>query len=546
MPDPILDRLGPLVGKTRDMAKSAPRGGYATDGPDLAPEDLRNLVVPPGVHPSQFSPAPYEPPAQEPVRIPQQDLIQPQISPEEMAAARSFSDFSPEMQQQELIGPQISPEEKAAAMRFSDFPLELQQQELLAKQGLERVGDQIQPMRHQPPQLEEPSPLRAHPLADNEVERLREKLQEETVATGSTINVGLERAQRGLEEKEDKLGTALGITQKPVEAWSKEEEELLRQIIGPEFVRRWAESEYEQGFTDLGGDESKVFRTRRQLKRALYFSQNPFAQAMAMRVDLPTLFRSNNSDLEEYSNAAHDVRTLMEDESLPDIERVDRIRKRLADFYGGVRDANGVQRGRNLALEMLKTPEDVIEQAQALLTTHAVDAETELGDRRVAFVTSGLGIGNIVDAKRFDPSMLAAAGALTVPPESTMARIYRARYQIDDSISDEEIRTTHKGFRHVARLYERYRMVKGDKIQRMSIAKNILEQWKSYYTLPVSMDVSSFSAANVLQLFNFSIPMPASAWDGVTWELNEDLSRLWLTRGFSSYKRTFRKKRGTL
>ena len=503
MPDPILENLGSLVTKTNRWALEKPAEGAPPEGPLVDPADLQGLVAPQPVAPS-----------------PAASLQQPIVP--------------------------ITPEEIAGAPRFSDFPPEMQRAELLAQHGMEIVDGQYQAMKYPPPQFGEPDPL-GHldvlatereygPLPENlsivpppsKAKQLEEHAYAKTAATESRIKQNVRVAEESKKVYEDTMAIVIGIARKPVDEWEPADEQLLKNIIGPENLKDWLESDYEKNYLnsnfdghskyiDLGGEEAQVYRGRRALLRALYFQHNRFAKAMALKMSLPQMWLAENDDLAAFAETSVEVRSILNDEGLLDDQRIDMLRETLADHYGGIKDANGVQRGRDFAYKLLRTPEDVMKQANFLLTSESVAAGTELRDRKVGFIMAGIGIGNMIDAEQADPSMIKVGKAKTVPPIGVLINLYRARYQVpEETITDGEIKHRHPRFVHITELYNEWEAARGDFSRRKSAAENILREWKAFYKVSPGQVQTTFAASAALQVFNHSIAIPFSAWDGVT------------------------------
>ena len=148
----------------------------------------------------------------------------------------------------------------------------------------------------------------------------------------------------------------------PVSEWTEEEEDYMRTTAGPYWLSTWKESSYEQKMSkkDLELTDSKTdidiaeaMRTRRFLRRALYFKRNPAMRAMAENESISSIFRSDEETLESLKDAASRLRDITLQEGMDPAEQVLRYREIVTDVYARTKDANGNVRGIDAALSLI-------------------------------------------------------------------------------------------------------------------------------------------------------------------------------------------------
>ena len=366
--------------------------------------------------------------------------------------------------------------------------------------------------------------------APSPLEMERKPLLDIAMSTAATSKMAEEQTDRTLRQEHDyqrRVSRFRHLTRKPVETWDIADEEFLRELVGPKNLKAWKESEYEEFFPEdhvnRGDDDfSRMMKSRRFLRRAAYYKLNPTFKAMALNMTLPQLWMSENKDLAAYGEAAAAVRKIMYNDDISDDQKVDEYREVLVGFYGNVVDYKTKKPfGVDAVRETLQDPGAVMNRVSFLLKEEAAAANVELNDRRQGFWRAVDGPGSTLPESAHDATLVSMKGAKSPPPLTTMAKLWRARYQIPVEDLAEIITKDQRFVNQVAIKWWQYNeaVKTKDRSEQTAIAEEMFALYMSMVQIPEGKDATKFGLSGVGQLLNHVVTVPARAWDGVTYEI---------------------------
>jgi len=282
-----------------------------------------------------------------------------------------------------------------------------------------------------------------------------------------------------------------------------------------------------------GDDEANLLRNREEIRKAVVLQSNPWLQSIVDGTSLRHIWLEKVDDIKLTLEGAYEAqRILNHDFGNDDPEKERRAKANagrglLEQLYG--QDSVGTDStGKKILTTEEKsrfarlwtTDEEVLEKLGKIVSEDSVTALAELQRRKEIFVRDNLGASNLLSPDKVEPSSVDLINARDVPPLHVMAKAFIVRYQ--KVISPEDLFEKDPDFQHILRLYGKYKAAPLSTETRKAAAAQIFNAYHLLFKMP-SKDIDygrGISDTAWAQLFNYSIPVPASNWDGFTWEID--------------------------